>query len=131
MDSGKGTFGGDGTHRQCGWDGKDGKPDGGAGRKWRTRLSGCGHGGGLGQHDGFAPGEASNRGGGAGARGEARRSRGGGARAAALRSDNGRGSFGQRPLGSGPAFSRTRGDRRAPPHSANEGATGGDTEADR
>jgi hypothetical protein len=30
-----------------------------------------------------------------------------------------------------PAFSRTRGDRRALPHSANEGTTGGDTEADR
>jgi hypothetical protein len=28
-------------------------------------------------------------------------------------------------------FSRTRGDGRAPPHSANEGATGGNTEADR
>jgi hypothetical protein len=32
---------------------------------------------------------------------------------------------------SGPAFSRTRGDRRALPHSANAGAMGGDTEADR
>jgi hypothetical protein len=29
------------------------------------------------------------------------------------------------------SFSHTRGDRRAPPHSANEGVTGGDTEADK
>jgi hypothetical protein len=38
---------------------------------------------------------------------------------------------GRRIVLSGPIFSRTRGDGRAPPHSANEGATGGDTEADR
>jgi hypothetical protein len=38
---------------------------------------------------------------------------------------------GRRTVLSGPIFSRTCGDGRAPPHSANEGATGGDTEADR
>jgi hypothetical protein len=38
---------------------------------------------------------------------------------------------GRRTMLSGPIFNRTRGDGRAPPHSANEGATGGDTEADR
>jgi hypothetical protein len=32
---------------------------------------------------------------------------------------------------SGPIFSCLRGDGRAPPHSANEGVTSGDTEADR
>jgi hypothetical protein len=38
---------------------------------------------------------------------------------------------GRRTVLSGPIFSRTRGDGRAPPHSANEDVMGGDTEADR
>jgi hypothetical protein len=41
------------------------------------------------------------------------------------------GARGRRIALSGLAFSRTCGDRRAPPHSANEGAMGGDTEVDR
>jgi hypothetical protein len=41
------------------------------------------------------------------------------------------GARGRRTTLSRPALSRTRGDRRAPPHSANEGTMSGDTEADR
>jgi hypothetical protein len=46
-------------------------------------------------------------------------------------SDSARSDRGARTALSGPAFSRRCKDRWAPPRSANAGATGGDTEADR